>query len=217
MYSPETLRDALLDSNARIPVPTQGAPSRSGTGDSRTMKQLLLRGSIKPRYGRLLDRLIGFMQCTEIIELGTSLGISTLYLSLHPHTRVTTLEANPELCRLARGNFKSAGQENIRIIPGDIGQQLPGLLNDLGKIDLAFMDANHRYAPTLDYFDQLLRYCHERSIIVLDDIHWSAEMSRAWKEIIHRKEVILSLDLFQFGLLFFDPSITPGHHFLSLR
>jgi predicted O-methyltransferase YrrM len=50
-------------------------------------------------------------------------------------------------------------------------------------IDFVYIDGNHRYEPTMKYFDLLMQYSHEGTILVSDDIHWSLEMTQAWKAI----------------------------------
>ncbi|HEX8547054.1 MAG TPA: class I SAM-dependent methyltransferase, partial [Cytophagaceae bacterium] len=82
----------------------------------------------------------------------------------------------------------------------------------LEKLDMVFFDANHKYDPTLNYFNLCLQKVHEESIFIFDDIYWSKEMTKAWKEIIAHPSVILSIDLFHFGLVFFRKN-QPKQHF----
>jgi hypothetical protein len=77
------------------------------------------------------------------------------------------------------------------------------------------MDANHRYQPTLQYFERLLPKINETSIVVLDDIHYSREMEQAWQELKKHRIVYGSADLFRCGILFFDPSLNKQHVILQ--
>ncbi len=79
-------------------------------------------------------------------------------------------------------------------------------------LDFAFFDGNHRYEPTLRYFNLCAARRTERSVFVLDDIHWSAEMERAWNTIRQHPEVRLTIDLFFVGLVFFRRN-QPRQHF----
>jgi hypothetical protein len=79
------------------------------------------------------------------------------------------------------------------------------------------MDANHHYEPTLKYFNWLLPVIHSMSIIIMDDIHYSAEMEKAWEEIKNHEQVHASIDLFRCGILFFDPSLNKQHVVLQLN
>jgi predicted O-methyltransferase YrrM len=83
-----------------------------------------------------------------------------------------------------------------------------------GNIDMAFVDGNHRYEPTVRYFKELLPAMHEYSILIFDDIHWSKEMEQAWEEIKQDESVTLSIDLFFIGLIFFRKEQKIKQHFV---
>ena len=74
------------------------------------------------------------------------------------------------------------------------------------------MDANHRYDATMRYFHLISKRISEKGIIVLDDIHYSKEMGRAWKELSRHQLVYGSVDLFRCGILFFDPALNRQHY-----
>ena len=63
---------------------------------------------------------------------------------------------------------------------------------------------NHTYEATMAYFDVLANKFHEKSVLVIDDIHHSKEMERAWKNICADERVTSTIDLYQMGLVFFD-------------
>jgi len=71
------------------------------------------------------------------------------------------------------------------------------------KFDLVYFDGNHQKEATLKYFKTLLSSAHNDSVFIFDDIHWSKEMQEAWREIIAHPEVQVSIDTFQWGLIFF--------------
>ena len=96
---------------------------------------------------------------------------------------------------------------------GDFASHLPGVLSQIKNVDLAFIDGNHRKAPTLDYFSQLLNYSNPSTILVFDDIHWSAEMEEAWAEIQHHPAVTLTIDLFFIGIVCINTDFKVKQHF----
>lgn len=159
--------------------------------------------------------MINHFKAKSIAELGTSFGINTLYLA-PPQAEVTTFEGSPEIADMAKLTFELAQAKNIRIVEGNIDTTLPAFLQTARKLDFIFMDANHRYAPTMTYFERLLARIHENSIIVLDDIHYSPEMERAWNLIKKHKLVYGSADLYRCGILFFDPSLNKQHVILQV-
>lgn len=158
-------------------------------------------------YGELLFRTVDYYQCKNILELGTGLGVSAMYLaSANKHTgRFISIEGDTQIAAIARKNLAALDCRNAEVMIGSIQQCLPNALDQLKHIDLAFMDGDHRCEATIAYFNQLLPYLHENSIVVIDDIHWSEEMTQAWNELRKHPEVKLSIDLYRMGLLFFNP------------
>lgn len=211
----EKLRSTLLADHDAIEVTDLGAGS-SFTNSSRRTIGSIARTSVTPRkYSQLYRRIIDYFGYQNILELGTSLGINTLYLASRPGSRVATLEGSVAIADKARELFASASVTNIELITGNIDRTLPEYLQHNERLDFVLIDANHRYIPTLNYFNVLLPNLHPQSVVVLDDIHYSGEMERAWNDIRHHRSVFATADLFRCGLVFFDPSINRQHHVLQ--
>jgi predicted O-methyltransferase YrrM len=161
----------------------------------------------------LLFRLVNFQQSATVLEIGTSFGLTTAYLAAaNQQARVITLEGCPATAQIAQGNFKQLKLKNISLITGNFEETLPALLSTTDQLDFVFFDGNHQYEPTLRYFEWCLAKRTAESIFVLDDIYWSKEMTRAWRAICARPEVMISIDLFYFGLVFFRDK-QPKQHF----
>jgi predicted O-methyltransferase YrrM len=124
-----------------------------------------------------------------------------------------TCEGAKSIATIAQQNFNALGLKNTILLQGDFAKTLPVLLQSLDRVDFAFIDGNHRKEPTLQYFEQFLQKIHSGSILVFDDIHWSAEMEAAWETISNHPAVTLSIDLFFIGILFFDPALKVKQHF----
>jgi len=150
------------------------------------------------------------------VELGTSLGITTLYLAARKKAKVFTFEGSDSIANVALTNFEYFNTQNIELIEGNIDSTLPDFLQDPAKINFALIDANHRYEPTVRYFNQLSKRMADKGIIVIDDIHDTPEMERAWNELKRNDLVYASVDLFRCGMLFFDPALNKQHFVWSL-
>ncbi len=200
----ESLRSELKKNNTEISVPDFGAGSRMQL-DNRRKISAIANSSLKPKkYSRLLFRIAEYYKPATIIELGTSLGITTSYLACaNPQASIITMEGAPEVAHIAQENFNNLHLYNIIIVEGNFDETLPSVTNQLSTIDFAFIDGNHRKAPTLNYFYELLKIAKPSSIIVFDDIHWSEEMEEAWNEIKEHPSVTLTIDLFFIGIVFF--------------
>jgi predicted O-methyltransferase YrrM len=199
----EMQRQLLLSDQTVLPVIDLGAGSRRPSSQKTVSR--LARTALKPKkYGQLLFRLASHYQPGTIIELGTSLGITTCYLAAgSPGAVVHTIEGNPSISSHAANVFSACGSTNIQQHTGNFDDLLPAILQNLSAVDLAYVDGNHLYAPTMAYFNQLLLKSNENTILVFDDIHWSAEMEQAWKEIQDHPAVRTTVDIFFLGFVFF--------------
>lgn len=202
----EDVRHRLLRCSDQLSVGRMGAPSRVSMQATRSVRSVARHGLSSPKFGRLLYRLATYNSSDYLVELGTSLGITTLYLATaRPSATVYTLEGASAVADRAEEVFREQDHTNIHLVRGNIDQTLPALLRQLPRIDFAYLDANHRYAPTIAYFEELVTKTNEHSIVVIDDIHWSSEMQRAWQHIRQHPAVTLTIDLFDGGLVFFTP------------
>lgn len=199
----ESIRNEMLKDQRELDVKDLGAGQRYYT-EKRRVSQIA-GNSVKPaRFGQLLYRIAKFYNARSVLELGTSLGITTLYLSKAINDgMITTIEGSENIVEVAKQNFARSHAQNIRVISGEFSQKLPEVLGNMNSIDLAFIDGNHRYQPTLNYFRAISAKTHDGSIIILDDIHWSGEMEKAWEEIKREEISRCTIDLFYMGIVFF--------------
>lgn len=165
-----------------------------------------------PGNAARLYRLARFMNAATILEIGTSLGITTAYLALaNPNARIITLEGCPQLSRKAREHFKKLGLKNVELLEGRFEENLDAALNRLGKVDLIYIDGNHHKEAMLDYYGQCLPHSFNDTVMVFDDIHYSPGTEEAWDIIRKKKEVSVSLDLFSSGWLLFRKESSKQH------
>lgn len=210
----ENLRKQLRNDQRLIEVEDFGAGSTVIKSKQRIIGEIAKSSLKPPKYAQLLHRIASYYRPQHIIELGTSLGITTAYLAnSHQKAQVVTFEGSGSIADIAAENLKSLGVRNVDLRVGEFGKTLPVFLSTAPRIDLAFLDGNHRKQPTLDYFSHILPQCNEHSILIFDDIHWSAEMEEAWNEIKAHESVRLSIDLFFIGIVFFRKDFKVKQHF----
>jgi predicted O-methyltransferase YrrM len=201
-----TLRRVMRRTSEKIAITDFGAGSKVNASNERSIGDIA-RNSQKPaRFGRLLYRLARRFGAKTILDLGTSLGLTTAYLSEAARLndgRVLTFEGCPQTAAVARDNFCRLDLPNTTVIVGNIDETLPQQLAALQTVDFVFFDANHRYEPTIRYFETCLAKKHNDTVFVFDDIHWSDEMEQAWAYIRKHPSVSVTVDLFWVGLIFF--------------
>lgn len=211
----EGLRKKLLVDKTMITVQDMGAGSTVTKSPSRSTNSIVRNAAKAAKYGQLLYRMVKRYQPQTILELGTSLGVTTSYLAAaKPDAAVITLEGAPEIANRAKQHFKASELDNIDLIEGNFDNTLPSVLSRLSTVDFVFIDGNHRKEPTLRYFQQLLSHAGNDTVLVFDDIHWSREMEQAWKTIKSHERVRVSIDLFAIGIVFFRQEFKEKQHFV---
>ena len=217
----EGLRENLLQDDTYIEVNDLGAKGdKQLTIDNGelTIKNKRIRDIAKDsskslKYSQLLYRIVKHFEPKTLVELGTSFGISTMYQALAADkSRMITVEGNESSADVARQNFKKLGLRNVELIVDNFDNALPEILNKLDRLDYAFIDGNHRKKPTINYFEQCLAKSDHDTILIFDDIHWSEGMEEAWKYIQEHKKVVITIDLFFMGLVFFPKNIVKQNH-----
>ena len=210
----ESVRARMLVSDQVVDFVDYGSGvGRKGKGakGEKRVKDIAKGSLARAKYAQMLFRLVNWLghQLREenrgltIVELGTSLGVTTAYLAgVDTRDKVYTYEGCEAVAKIAMDNWKELRMSNIDCRVGPIDEVQ--LQCSLERVDVAFVDANHTYEASLKYFDILAQKVHEKSVVVMDDIHHSEEMERAWREICADERVTSTIDLYQMGLVFFD-------------
>ena len=202
-------------------------------GERRRVCDIARRSLAKRKYAQMLSRLVNWLGASHrlengsgtayslefrgltIVELGTSLGVTTAYMAaMDSRNRVVTFEGCEAVANMAKENWKALNINNIECRVGKI--DVEQLARDIEHLDVAFIDANHTYEGTCKYFDVLAGKVREKSVIVVDDIHYSEEMEKAWKAICADERVTSTIDLYQMGLVFFDKHYWKRHYTMRL-
>lgn len=208
----ERNRKKLLSNRTKIHLTDLG----TGSPRTRTIADIARKTVKQCKFAQLLFRLANFNHSKTILELGTSLGLTTMYLAATgAKSTVTTIEGDPTLCQMAAKTFAENGYKNINVVCGNIDEHLPELLKKTDKIDFVFFDANHTKEATLRYFYACLPKIHKNTIFAFDDIHSSCGMQQAWNEIARNSAVTLAIDIFQMGIVWFNSDLTKQNYIVA--
>ena len=222
--------------------PLSTSPSKGRSANMRRVCDIAKGSLARRKEAQLLARLVGWLgrpllsspsrggigdEASEdrkgltIVELGTSLGVTTAYLAaMDSRNKVVTYEGCPAVAEVARANWEKLGLSNIACVVGEITvdslqltvDSLQLAVDSLSGIDVAFVDANHTCEATLTYFNALASRVHEKSVVVVDDIHYNEDMEKAWKAICADERVTTTMDLYRMGLVFFDKHYWRKHY-----
>lgn len=199
-------RKSLLDNYNSIEVTDFGAGSRVFKSNTRAINQIARNAGISRKRAELLFRITHYIQPESILEIGTSLGLATSALSLgNPKAKITTLEGCPNTSKqfqLQSGSFGTIFT-NVECINTEFSTYLKNFILPTSRFQLIYFDGNHSKQATLEYFELLLPTITNETLWIFDDIHWSTDMEAAWEIIKNHPKVTVTIDTFQWGIVFF--------------
>jgi len=212
------LRRRLLQQQDLLAINDLGAGSRVRTAGRKSVRELIRYNALPEKEGIQLFRMVQFFKPQSVLELGTSLGISALYLKLgSKKTPLTTVEGSPEIARKAMQHLNQMSAGIVEVKNTSFEMALKELSEQKKQFDFFYIDGDHRGEAMLAYIENCKKLATQRYVIVLADIYWSDDMERAWNKICHEAGVPLSIDLFHFGVLVFDPRIRIKQHYCLVR
>ncbi len=195
-------RNSLLVNKNTIDVTDFGAGSRVFKSNTREISKIAKNAGISPKNAELLFRIVNYFQPESILEIGTSLGLATSALSLgNKNGKITTLEGCPNTMSIAKNQYQLQNLNNIEFINTEFSSYLKKL--PTSSFQLIYFDGNHSQKATLEYFELLLPTITNDSVWIFDDIHWSAEMENTWEIIKKHPKIKVTIDTFQWGIVFF--------------
>lgn len=213
----EALRKAYKKNQTEITFTDFGASSQE-KGPIRQLRiSAIAKNHLKPaRIARILFHLLKEIQPENCLELGSSLGITSAYLGSaikqNKKGKLISIDACKPVHDIAKETIRKCElDKQVEFAYGTFEELLEPTLKRVQKLDFCYIDGNHSYEATCNYFKQLLPYCHENSVLVFDDLYWSKGMQKAWEEIIEHEKVSVSINLFFIGLVFFRKGQVKEH------
>lgn len=199
----EDYRKRLLASNQTITYEVFNSDKTA------LVKDVCRKAASSQSWCRLVYNIVKQTSAKNIFEIGTNLGISGSYilqaLRSNRNAYFNTLEGVPALCAISQKQFSNLDpNENFKIWEGLYENTFDKAYGSIDTVDLAFIDGNHQYAPTIEYYQKLKSKAAGKSLFIFDDINWSDGMKKAWKEIKSDQAINFSIDLFEIGIVVFD-------------
>jgi predicted O-methyltransferase YrrM len=215
VFKIEEIRQMMISDNSRINVTDYGSGSLRMRSNLRSVSEIAKYSAVPRKYGRLLAGLSEEFGKSGIVELGTSLGISAMYMAAcSSEATVHTIEGCLETSAIAKNNFNKAGLKNIKSYTGKFDEVLSEISNQQIRPGFTLIDGDHRKEPVLRYFYKISEMSADESVIAIDDIHCSYEMNEAWEEIKQFERVTMTVDIFRMGLVFFRKGMTRSDYII---
>ena len=197
-------RNSLLANKNTIEVTDFGAGSKVFKSNQRKISAIAKNAGISSKRAELLFRITNYFHPETILEIGTSLGLATVALSLgNKNLKIITLEGCPQTLAIAKNQCQLQNLDNIEFIHTKFEDYLKNVQSLIRNPQLIYFDGNHSKNATLEYFELLLPTISNDSVWIFDDIHWSADMEDAWEAIKSHPKVTVTIDTFQWGFVFF--------------
>ncbi|MEI7510350.1 MAG: class I SAM-dependent methyltransferase [Flavobacterium sp.] len=197
-------RNSLLQNKNTIEVSDFGAGSKVFKSNTRAINKIAKNAGISRKRAELLFRIVNYFQPSNILEIGTSLGLATSALSQgHNESKITTLEGCPQTMAIAESQSQFQNLNNIEFVNTKFEDYLNNYQLSIINYQFIYFDGNHSKKATLAYFELLLSTISNNSVWIFDDIHWSADMEDAWEIIKNHPKVTVTIDTFQWGIVFF--------------
>ena len=197
-------RNSLLLNKNTIEVTDFGAGSRVFKSNSRAINQIAKTAGVSPKRAELLFRIVNYFQLENILEIGTSLGLATTALALgNKKAKIISLEGCPNTINQCQLQLQKFNINNVQCINTEFSSYLSNFQLPISNFQLIYFDGNHSKKATVDYFELLLPTINNDSVWIFDDIHWSKDMEEAWQIIKNHSKVTVTIDTFQWGIVFF--------------
>jgi predicted O-methyltransferase YrrM len=166
----------------RVAPSTESAPPVARTESEKRILQTIdqivkagdLYANVPAADGRLLRILTESTNARNAVEIGTSTGISGLWLAMALEKtggKLTTFELDQKRAALARKHFQQAGLDKlITLVEGDAHQNITKLRD---PIDIVFIDAEKE--GYVDYLNKLLPLVRPGGLILAHNTDMVAE------------------------------------------
>jgi predicted O-methyltransferase YrrM len=195
----ELIRQELLLKEDTIALPSDG-----GTD---AIAKVVEREGIRPKRGALLFRLTNYFQPERILQIGTTMGLSTLYLSSYkPGLTCVSLETVPEYTPISRWVYEKGARTAIDLRAGDCRTTLPPALERLGKVDFVYFNIWKEMFP-LWLFDACLKYAHDETVFVFEGVRANKQMRIFWATVCEHPRISASIDLYSAGIVLFNKNL----------
>lgn len=209
----QSTRDAMSRLEQTFPI---AGPDKAGTARLLPAHKIVRQNAVKPKSGTLLMRIVNYFRPRTILQIGCSAGFSSLYLSAYDSgIPVVVLERDPGLSALSRLVFEMHKTRNIELREGPYTETLPGLLSGNDGVDFIYLDFGNTPATNRFAFEQCLPFFYEKSVLVMGGIKTSGEKKKFWNEICSCPEVSVTVDVYEFGIAFFNKKLHKRNYIVS--
>ena len=179
-------------------IESDTTPINDGKRETHTkVSAVASKQHVSTSIGQLLFRTINHYQPTIALELGTGLGLNTLY-QCTPSTSMEfhTFESNKAFAQVAQENFQILGIRHVQLHIGAIEKNVQLLLSTISPPNYLFLNTE----LSTSFLQTLLDKCDPESIIIVNKPHTKG--ATQWNWFCQQEAITLTFDLYTVGLAF---------------
>jgi predicted O-methyltransferase YrrM len=208
-------RKALKTSNVMLQITDLGEGSKILDNSFRKVSKMANTSSSSKKEAKLLFRVAQYFKLNSILELGTSLGMGTYAFALaNKDSKILTIEGCKNTSDFTKSQFQNLSINNVSFKIGAFTSEIKKI--EETEFDCIYFDGHHNKEATIQYFEALLPKTHNDSVFIFDDIYWSKGMTEAWEYIKSHNAVIVTVDCFHLGFVFFRKEQAKEHFKIRL-
>lgn len=202
----ESITDQLKKQHQYI----ESIEPKTGIYRKKRLSHIARKSSSTLKFRSFLAGLCQYLDIKTVLETGTSLGFATAYMAKSPSKpMIHTIEGDQTIAQIAQNTWQTF--ENINFHIGNLQDNFSDLVSII-QPELIFLDADHRSEALHFCFEKMQSHLKNVQVIIIHDIYWSRDMNNAWKQIVKRSDLPLTIDIFQAGLVFPNMNM-PKQHF----
>ena len=162
--------------------------------DKQKYKKLYRQLELPERYLKLMFRLIREFKPASIVSYGPTLGVHLGAMAIaNPAIKIYQTIESTELKLFAENLLQQSNLPNIEYLsPDSVAPEDP---------DLILINDPHNPQRTVESFKKHTQGSHPPQVIIVRGIHYSKEMEKIWAQIIEDKNVQITLDHYETGLV----------------
>jgi 16S rRNA G527 N7-methylase RsmG len=173
-----------------------------------TIGNAIYKKTLSPKKGALLFRLANYFKAKNILQIGSGMGIPTLYLtSYSKNINCLVLESEESFSEIAKKVIKKGSDKNIEVRVGEYKDTLQEALSDLKEIDIVYFDYCNDYEINYNLFEQCVKYTNVNSIFIINGIKANNNSRKLWNKICDNEKVTVSIDMYSIGIVTFNPKL----------
>lgn len=157
-------------------------------------------------YGEFLFRIMNFFKCKNVVQIGCSTGVMSLYLTMSSPGKNTCylLEERSDLLHFIRDFSMAYNLNKIKVLEGDYKINIKKVCAECNEIDLIFINQLTSAIKTEEIESLCKPLISKTSILILNDIIKNKQMKKLWVKVKNNPESRICLDLYSLGIVFFD-------------